>query len=127
MKQGGSADEGIRAGMSAIGCCFKVHAAVHADVIMQMPVIAPLPRLLYFRQGLIDKRLSAESRVNGHNQERVNLLQIGLNGRNCRRGIDCQADLFAQRFYFPHQRRYVIAKLDMNVHLVCSGFGKWFE
>src|SRR5437879_5604944 len=50
VKQRGPADESIGSGMSAIGCRLEIHTAIHANVVMQMPPLAPLANLLDLRQ-----------------------------------------------------------------------------
>jgi hypothetical protein len=48
MEKGGAADETVCARMSAIGYGFEVHAAINADVVIEVFLVPPLVSLLDF-------------------------------------------------------------------------------
>jgi hypothetical protein len=117
-EQGGSADEGARPDARAFRGGFKVHAAVHADVVSQLSVAPPRGRLLDFGQGLIDKVLPAETRIHRHDQEFIDLLQIRLNQCDRRGRVDRQADSFAERLDLPQQGRDLVTEFHMDIELI---------
>ena len=51
-------------------------AAVHRDVIFQAELAPPGRRLLDFRQAFGDETLAAKTRIDCHDEQRINLFQI---------------------------------------------------
>ena len=96
MKKCRSADESVCPGMSAFSNRFEIDAPVHTNPILQVAFATPCVRLLYFRQGLVNELLPAESGIYRHDQQLIDLIEIGLDHGNCRGGIDRQPDLFTE-------------------------------
>src|SRR5882672_2864268 len=126
-EKSGTADEGIRAGLRAFGGGFEVDSSIHSNVELKFFLTPPVARLLDLGQGFINKGLSSETRVHSHNEQRIDLVEIGLNHRDGGRWIDRQTDLIAERLDFPEQRRDMLAQLDVDIHLVCARFCEWFQ
>src|SRR5262249_15542951 len=67
------------------------------------------------------------ARIDGHYEERINLFEERLNvGDGCGR-VDGEADFLAQGTNGPNELRHALAKFDVNVHLIGTGFGKRFQ
>src|SRR6476646_3758102 len=89
--------------MRAIADRLEIHTAIDADVIGQILLFPPMPCLLDLRQRLVNERLTTKPRIYRHDQQRIDLLQIGLDMGNGSRRIDSQAHFYSQGFDFPEQ------------------------
>src|SRR6266481_4747756 len=127
MKKRRAADETVCAGVRAIGDSFEVHSAVNANVVIQVFLVPPLVSLLDFGQRFVDECLAAEARIDSHNQQRIYLIQVRFNQRDGSGRVDGEADLLPQRANCPDQLRDTLTKLDVNIHLIGTGFRKRFQ
>ena len=114
-------------GAGALGGGLEVNAAVHPDVIAEPLFTPPGGGLLHLGQGLVNERLAPEPGVDRHDQEEVNLLQVGLNHSDGRWGVDGKAHLLAQRLDLPEKRGDGIAQLDVHANLIRTSLRKRFK
>ena len=116
-----AADKSIGPSLSAFCRRCEIDSAIHANIVAEIPGLSPGLRLLNFGQHFVDKCLAAKPRIDGHNQQGIDLVQIRLHQRNRGRRIDGQADPFPQRSYFPEQLSHLITEFDVDVHLIGAG------
>ena len=127
LKQTCAGHKSIRAGAGTIGTGLVVDAAVHADAVGQILFTSPSRCLLNLGQAFADEFLSAETGIDRHHQQEINLVEKWLSSGNCRGRIDGKANFLAKRFYFLDERRNLVTEFDVNDHFIRPGFGKGFK
>jgi hypothetical protein len=63
----------------------------------------------------VDEFLSAKTGIDGHHQQQINLVEVRQNFGDGGGRIDRQADLFAEGFDFPDERRNLFAQLKCTM------------
>ena len=94
-EEGGAGDEGICAGGEALGGGLRVDAAVDLDFEAEFFLFSPLGGGLDFWEGFGDEGLSAESGVNGHDEEEVDVLEVGAGVVDWGGGVEGKSGLEA--------------------------------
>ena len=105
----------------------KVDAAINANAIIQITLLAPSLRLLDLGNRLMDEFLPAETGVHRHDQKRIDLLQVRQHMTDRGRRIDGKPGFFSERTDLPQERHDLLAKFNVDIDLVCAGFGKRFQ
>ncbi|MEH1852878.1 MAG: hypothetical protein V7L11_14715 [Nostoc sp.] len=117
----------IRTDASAFGGGLVIDTAIYADAVGQVFFAPPPFGLPDFGQAFGDKFLSAESRIDSHHKQQINLFEKRLDGCDRSRWIDGESNFFAEGFYFVDQGWDLFTKFDVNDHFVRAGFRKGFE
>src|SRR6185503_5562443 len=91
----------VRAGARAFGGRRVVNSAINLDAVAEPALLPPGSSLLHLGQSLRDEALPAETGIDGHDQQNVDLRQIRLRGGNGCRRIDRKTDLEAKGLDFP--------------------------
>ena len=104
----------------------KMNSPVHRDAIFD-PSFSRHAAACWIFGGFRDEALPAKSGIDRHDQKRIDLVQIRLDTGHGGRRIDGQPNLFAQRAYFPNQRRHLAVQFDMNVDPVRPRLGERFQ
>jgi len=111
----------------AFGGGLEIDAAVHADAIGQLPFAPPRLGLLDFGQRFVDEFLPAKTGIHRHDEQQVNLIEIRLDLGDGGGRVDGEADLFAERFDFPDQRRDLFAQFNVNDDFIRARPGEWLQ
>lgn len=127
MEQRSAADKCISTRFRAFGRRFEIDSAINADMVGKILLFSPGARLLDFGQDFVDESLPAKTRMDRHDQQRINLAEKRKGQIDRSRRIDGQANFLSQGFYLPNQMGDPVSEFDVDIHLAGPGFGKWFE
>src|SRR5947199_10188779 len=106
LEKPGAADKGVRAGMGALSGGLKIDTAVHLDTVVEILLFSPRVSLLKFGECCGNEWLPAETRIDRHDQQHVNLNEVRLHLGHARAGPDGRANPLAQRSNVPEQPRH---------------------
>src|SRR5439155_10005921 len=77
-KERRAAHKGICAGPGALRGCLQIDPAIDFDAVAEMFFPAPRRGLLDFWKHLLHERLAAEAGIDRHDEEHIDLPQVGL-------------------------------------------------
>lgn len=126
-EESGAADERVGASEGAFRGGFERDAAIHAHVTLEAELFAPLAGLLDFGDGFVDERLTAEARIDRHDEEGVDVAEEGFHGAHGGGGIDREAGAEPEGADFPEDSFHARAQFHMDDELVGAGLLEGLE
>lgn len=125
-EEGGAGDESVGAGGAAFQAGLEVNAAVHFETEGEILFAAPGVELGEFGQHITAKRLSAETGLDGHNEDEIDLGEEVADGYGGGAGIEDDAVLAAEGANLGEQGAVVEGGLDVEADELGAGLGEGF-
>lgn len=126
-EEGGAGDEGVGSGGLAKGRGFEIDAAVDFEPEVQVLFAAPVGELLDFREAIVPEALSAETGLDGHDEDEVDLGEEMFDGVGGGGGVDDDAVLAAEFADARQGAAVVVVGFDVDADEIGAGFGKGFD
>jgi len=123
-EEGRAGDECIRAGLTADGAGGEIDATVDFEAEREVALAAPGVDLLELGHHVGAERLAAETGLDGHDEDKVDLVEERFDGGGGRIGIEDDAALAAEVADVSEGGGVIVSGLDMDTDEVGAGFGE---
>ena len=110
----------IGTGCLQLSSCLQVHAAIHLDESLAAGAVQQLAQLRHLLQGMWDELLTAEARVDTHQQDEVHIGSNVLQHRDRCGRIERHTSLHACLVNLTYNAVQVRTSLIVHVHQVGS-------
>jgi hypothetical protein len=97
-ENGGASHQHIGASVHRQRGRLEVDAAIDLELTMSVALLQQVPCPLNFRQHAVDEALPTEARVDGHDQQQVDVGEDVFDRRGGRRGVEAHSGLFLVLF-----------------------------
>ena len=127
LEERGAGHEGIGTGGAAFGGGGEIDPAIHFEAEGERAGAAPRVELDELGQQIATEGLAAEARLDGHDEDEIDVSEEGLDGGGGRAGVEDDAALAAEGADARERGGVVIVGLDVDADEVGTGFREGLE